>query len=48
MQAKSRHDHNCLLSHMSRRECGGVVVEPWIPNREVMGLIPTGVIVLCP
>ena len=30
------------------RECGGVVVERRTPNREVLGSIPTGVIVLSP
>ena len=29
-------------------ECCGVVVERQTPNREVLGSIPTGVIVLCP
>ena len=32
----------------SLRERGGVVVERRTPNREVLGSIPTGVIVLCP
>ena len=30
------------------RERGGVVVERRTPNGEVLGSIPTGVIVLCP
>ena len=35
--------NKCIL-----RERGGVVVEGQTPNREVLGLIPTSVTVLCP
>ena len=30
------------------RERGGVMVECWTLNKEVLGLIPTGLTVLCP
>ena len=32
----------------SHKERGGIVVERWTPNREVLGSIPTGIIELCP
>ena len=32
---------------LNQRERGGVVAERRTPNREVLGSIPTGVIVLC-
>ena len=42
----------CFMSSkfplLLQREHGGVVVEHQTPNREVLGSIPTGVIMLCP
>ena len=38
----------CNLNAGIVRERGGVVVERRTPNREVLGSIPTGAIVLCP
>ena len=37
-----------ILEQTFSRERGGIVVEFWTQNREVLGLIPTKVIVLCP
>ena len=37
-----------IISQFIIRERGGIVVERQPPNREDLGLIPTGVTVLCP
>ena len=37
-----------FLNCCSLREGGGIVVERRTPNREVLGSIPTGIIVLRP
>ena len=34
--------HRCGDSLMLSWECGGVVVEHWTQNQEVLGSIPTG------
>ena len=39
---------NHAKTYLEDRERGGVVVERWTPNREVMGSIPNGAAVLCP
>ena len=37
-----------LVLTLHSRERGGVMVESWTLNKEVLGSIPTGLIVLCP